>query len=76
MLCRYGLQTNGNILVNAWLGGRADGVLDAVVAAYLAISIPPMQVPRPHVQHSSSDPSPPCRPFSDITVSPTVEDLL
>ena len=44
VLCRYGLKTNGNILVNAWLGGRADGALNAVIAAYLAISIPPMQV--------------------------------
>ena len=41
---RYGHQTQGDCLVNSWLGGRADGVLDAAMAVYLAISIPPMQV--------------------------------
>lgn len=41
---RYGLATRGNVLENTWLGGTADGVLNALMAAYLAISIPPMQV--------------------------------
>ena len=41
---RYGHQTQGDCLVNSWLGGKADGVLDAAMAVYLAISIPPMQV--------------------------------
>lgn len=41
---RYGLATQGDLLVNSWLHGRAEGVLDAVLVAYLAISIPPIQV--------------------------------
>lgn len=41
---RYGLATEGDLLVNTWLGGRAEGILDAVLVAYLAISIPPIQV--------------------------------
>lgn len=42
---RYGLQTQGDLLVNDWLGGgRAEGCLDAVVLAYLAISMPPIQL--------------------------------
>ena len=41
---RYGLETQGNVLVNNWLGGLPEGVLDAVMAVYLSISIPPMQV--------------------------------
>ncbi|KAK9845342.1 hypothetical protein WJX81_003878 [Elliptochloris bilobata] len=39
---RYGAQTAGNILVNNWLGGVPEGVLDLAVGAYLSISIPPM----------------------------------
>ena len=41
---RYGLDTQGNVLVNQWLGGLPEGVLDACMAVYLSISIPPMQV--------------------------------
>lgn len=41
---RYGLGTQGNVLVNTWLGGRWEGALDLAVAAYLSISVPPMQV--------------------------------
>lgn len=42
---RYGLQTQGDLLVNDWLGGgRAEGWLDAAVLLYLAISIPPIQL--------------------------------
>ena len=49
---RYGLQTQGNVLVNQWLGGAAEGVLDAVMMVYLSISIPPMQVRQHHpTQH-------------------------
>ena len=44
---RYGLRTEGNVLVNRWLGGRAEGLLDLAIAAYLSISIPPMQVASP-----------------------------
>ncbi len=43
---RYGLATEGDLLVNSWLHGRAEGVLDGVLVAYLAISIPPIQVQR------------------------------
>ena len=43
---RYGLATQGNVLVNTWLGGRWEGILDLAVAAYLSISVPPMQVAR------------------------------
>lgn len=48
---RYGDRTQGNILVNQWLGGPAEGVLDLAIAAYLSISVPPMQV----VSHSILD---------------------
>ncbi|KAK9809814.1 hypothetical protein WJX73_009477 [Symbiochloris irregularis] len=41
---RYGQATQGNVLVNTWLGGPAEGLLDAVMAIYLSISIPPMQM--------------------------------
>jgi sodium-coupled neutral amino acid transporter 11 len=41
---RYGLETEGNILVNQWLGGRGEGILDLVMVAYLAISAPIVQV--------------------------------
>lgn len=41
---RYGAKTEGNILVNNWLGGHAEGFLDLAMAAYLSISVPPMQV--------------------------------
>jgi hypothetical protein len=41
---RYGTKTEGNVLVNEWLGGPAEGFLDLAIAAYLSISIPPMQV--------------------------------
>ena len=41
---RYGLATEGDLLVNSWLHGRAEGIFDAVLVAYLAISIPPIQV--------------------------------
>ena len=40
---RFGAATAGDILVNTWLGGRAEGVMDAAVVAYLAISMPPVQ---------------------------------
>ena len=39
---RYGEDTAGNVLVNTWLGGIPEGVLDLAVGAYLSISIPPM----------------------------------
>lgn len=39
---RYGLDTAGNVLVNTWLGGIPEGVLDLAVGAYLSISIPPI----------------------------------
>ena len=39
---RYGLGTAGNVLVNTWLGGIPEGVLDLAVGAYLSISIPPI----------------------------------
>lgn len=46
---RYGAKTEGNVLVNEWLGGPAEGFLDLAIAAYLSISVPPMQVPRAHL---------------------------
>lgn len=36
---RYGLATEGDVLVNSWLPGRWDGVLDGLVAIYLSISM-------------------------------------
>lgn len=41
---RYGLETQGNILVNAWIGGRGEGVLDLIMTAYLAVSAVIVQV--------------------------------
>lgn len=41
---RYGMETQGNVLVNEWIGGLPEGVLDGVMVVYLSISIPPMQV--------------------------------
>ena len=41
---RYGQQTEGDCLVNIWLGGRKEGWIDLAMAFYLSISIPPMQV--------------------------------
>eukprot|EP00884_Botryococcus_braunii_P011112 jgi/Botrbrau1/20000/Bobra.200_1s0008.1 len=41
---RFGLATEGNVLVNRWIGGRAEGVLDLFMVAYLAISAPIVQM--------------------------------
>lgn len=41
---RWGYQTEGDVLVNTWLGGRADGIMSLAMACYLSISVPPMQV--------------------------------
>lgn len=40
----HGMATSGNILGNEWLPLRAQGVLDAVMAVYLGISIPPISL--------------------------------
>lgn len=34
---RYGLRTEGDVLVNAWLPGRWDGVLSASMTFYLSV---------------------------------------
>ncbi|PRW60760.1 amino acid transporter [Chlorella sorokiniana] len=39
---RYGLRTEGDILVNRWLPGRWDGMLSAAMTLYLSISVAPM----------------------------------
>lgn len=39
---RYGLSTQGDVLVNQWLPGRWDGALDGLVAIYLSLSMVPM----------------------------------
>ncbi len=41
---RFGQATEGDCLVNTWLGGRREGWIDLFMALYLSISIPPMQV--------------------------------
>ncbi len=41
---RFGQATEGDCLVNTWLGGRKEGWIDLFMALYLSISIPPMQV--------------------------------
>ncbi|KAL4422426.1 hypothetical protein ABPG75_008623 [Micractinium tetrahymenae] len=41
---RYGLRTEGDVLVNEWLPGRWDGVLSASMTFYLSISMAPMIV--------------------------------
>lgn len=49
---RFGQATEGDCLVNTWLGGRREGWIDLAMALYLSISIPPMQVS--HLHHPSS----------------------
>ena len=44
---RFGQATEGDCLVNTWLGGRREGWVDLAMALYLSISIPPMQVSQP-----------------------------
>ncbi len=41
---RFGQATEGDCLVNTWLGGRRERWIDLFMALYLSISIPPMQV--------------------------------
>jgi hypothetical protein len=41
---RYGLATQGDVLVNAWLPGRWDGALDAAVVVYLSVCMAPIAV--------------------------------
>lgn len=41
---RYGDATAGDILVNTWLGGFPEGLLDLAMGAYLSMSIPPISV--------------------------------
>ena len=41
---RFGQATEGDCLVNTWLGGRREGWIDLAMALYLSISIPPMLV--------------------------------
>ena len=41
---RFGQATEGDCLVNTWLGGRREGWVDLAMALYLSISIPPMLV--------------------------------
>lgn len=41
---RFGQATEGDCLVNTWLGGRREGWIDLAMALYLSISIPPMQI--------------------------------
>jgi solute carrier family 38 (sodium-coupled neutral amino acid transporter), member 11 len=41
---RWGLKTEGDVLVNRWLPGRASGALDAAMAIYLSISMAPMAI--------------------------------
>ncbi|KAK9867727.1 hypothetical protein WJX84_006460 [Apatococcus fuscideae] len=41
---RYGAATQGDMLVNTWLHGQAEGILDLATTLYLSISIPPMQM--------------------------------
>ena len=45
---RFGQATEGDCLVNTWLGGRREGWIDLAMALYLSISIPPMQVSHSH----------------------------
>ena len=46
---RYGLSTEGDVLVNKWLPGRWDGALDGLVAIYLSLSMVSPCVPAPHL---------------------------
>jgi sodium-coupled neutral amino acid transporter 11 len=39
---RWGLATQGDILVNKWLPGRGSGFLDAAMTIYLSVSMAPM----------------------------------
>jgi hypothetical protein len=39
---RYGLRTEGDVLVNSWLPARWDGVLDALMVLYLSVCMAPI----------------------------------
>ena len=41
---RWGLATEGDVLINKWLPERASGVLNAAMAIYLSISMAPMAI--------------------------------
>jgi sodium-coupled neutral amino acid transporter 11 len=41
---RWGLHTQGDVLVNSWLPSRQAGILDAGMAVYLSISMAPMAI--------------------------------
>jgi solute carrier family 38 (sodium-coupled neutral amino acid transporter), member 11 len=41
---RWGLATEGDVLVNSWLPGKAAGILDLGMAVYLSISMAPMAI--------------------------------
>lgn len=41
---RWGLATEGDVLVNEWLPGQGGGMLDAAMAVYLSISMAPMAI--------------------------------
>ncbi|KAK9817843.1 hypothetical protein WJX72_002950 [[Myrmecia] bisecta] len=41
---RFGLDTQGDMLLNSWVGGKWEGVVDLAMTVYLSISIPPMQM--------------------------------
>eukprot|EP00898_Chlorokybus_atmophyticus_P002369 jgi/Chlat1/3132/Chrsp21S03361 len=46
---RYGASTEDDILVNEWLGGgTAYGILNVLMALYLALSLPPIEFPTRH----------------------------
>ncbi|KAL3136879.1 hypothetical protein ABBQ32_006491 [Trebouxia sp. C0010 RCD-2024] len=41
---RFGQATEGDCLVNTWLGGQREGWMDLAMTLFLSISIPPMQI--------------------------------
>ncbi|GAQ87696.1 Amino acid transporter protein [Klebsormidium nitens] len=46
---RYGADTEGNILQNAWIGGGVwQGLLNVAMCLYLAVSLPPIEFPTRH----------------------------
>lgn len=49
---RWGLETEGDCMVNSWLPGRWAGVLDFGMAVYLSISMAPMAITMRYIMES------------------------
>ena len=46
---RWGLETDGNLLLNGWGPAGYQGILDILLGIYLALTNPPLVYPVAHV---------------------------